>query len=134
MIVRINGVTPISPKDLRPVRGVSGRFTVPTDDGAPSATGALQALTSVDMLLAIASVDDEAERRRQMASHAAAGLDALEALDQAEDDEVRRQKAEQLSEWAQGVPEDGHPEITRILRQIELRALIEIAKIEREGD
>jgi hypothetical protein len=132
--VRITGVTPISPKDLKPVRGVRGRFTVPSDDGAPSATGALQALTSVDMLLAIASVDDEAERRRQMASHAAAGLDALEALDHAEDDETRRQKSEQLSEWAQGVPEDGHPEITRILRQIELRALIEIAKIERDGD
>lgn len=131
--MRINGVTPISPKDLKPVRGVRGRFTVPTDDGAPSATGALQALTSVDMLLAIASVDDEAERRRQMASHAAAGLDALEALDHATDEETRRQKGEELSEWAQGVPDDGHPEITRILRQIELRALVEIAKIERDA-
>ena len=74
IIVRINGLPPIRPKDLRPARGTSARFTVPSDEAAAGATGALQPLTSVDMLLAIAALDDESERRRQMAAQAEAGL------------------------------------------------------------
>jgi hypothetical protein len=132
-IVRITGVAPITPRDLKPVRSVRGQFTVPDSDAAPTSTGALQALTSVDMLLAIASVDDEAERRRQKAAYAAAGLDKLEALDQAENEEERRRQAVDLAEWTQGVTRPDDSDLCRILRQIELRALVEIAKIERSA-
>lgn len=131
--MRITGVTPITPRDLKPVSGARGRFTVPERDAAATSTGALQALTSVDMLLAIASVDDEAERRRQMAAHAAAGLDKLEALDRAEDEAARRRQAEELAEWTEGVTQPEDADLCRILRQIELRALVEIAKIERSA-
>jgi hypothetical protein len=130
--VRISGLPPIRPKDLRPARGTKARFSVPGDESAGGATGALQALTSVDMLLAIAAVDDEAGRRRQMAAPAAAGLDALEALDGAADEEERRAKAERLAEWAGSIEPPADPSLARLQAQIELRALVEIAKLERD--
>jgi hypothetical protein len=130
--VRITGLPPIRPKDLRPTRASGTRFTVPTDEGSRT-TGGLQPLTSVDMLLAIAAVDEEAERRRQMAAPAAAGLDALEALDQASESEERVEKARAVAEWAGSVAPPADPDLARLQTQIELRALIEIAKLER-GD
>ena len=130
--MRITGLPPIRPGDLRPSKASRARFSVPADSAEASATGALQALTSVDMLLAIAAVDDEAERRRQMAAQAQAGLDALEALDAADDEETRRESARTLAEWAGDLTAPDNPELARIQRQIELRALVEIAKSERE--
>ena len=130
--MRITGLPPIRPGDLRPTRAARARFSVPSDEATASATGALQALTSVDMLLAIAAVDEEAERRRQMAAQAQAGLDALEALDAAADEEEKKESARALAEWAGGLTAPDNPELALIQRQIELRALVEIAKSERE--
>ena len=131
--MRISGLPPIRPGDLRPTKAGRARFSVPSDENASSATGALQPLTSVDMLLAIAAIDDEAERRRQMAAPASAGLDALEALDEADDEEERRSKAEALAEWIGSAEPPADPYLALIQRQIELRALVEIAKIERDS-
>ena len=130
--MRINGLPPIRPKDLRPARGTSARFTVPSDEAAAGATGTLQPLTSVDMLLAIAALDDEAERRRQMAAPAEAGLEALEALNEAGDEDEREAKAQAVAEWAAGVTPPADPDLARLQCQIELRALVEIAKLERD--
>ncbi|WP_167737371.1 flagellar assembly protein FliX [Sphingomonas parva] len=129
--MRITGLPPIRPKDLRPAKATRARFSVPSDEGS-RATGALQPLTSVDMLLAIAAVDEEAERRRQMAAAATAGLDALEALDQAADPEDRQEKAQAVAEWAGKAEPPSDPDLARLQTQIELRALIEIAKFERD--
>ena len=130
--MRITGLPPIRPGDLRPSKASRARFSVPADAAEASATGALQALTSVDMLLAIAAVDEEAEGRRQMAAQAQAGLDALEALDTAADEADKRQRARALAEWAGDLTAPDNPELARSPRQIELRALVEIAKSERD--
>ena len=130
--MRISGLPPIRPSDLRPSKAGRARFSVPSDEESGSATGALQPLTSVDMLLAIAALEDEADRRRKMAAPAAAGLDALEALDEAEDEESRKRRAKELAAWAEKVEPSSDPYLALIQRQIELRALVEIAKIERD--
>jgi hypothetical protein len=130
--VRISGLPPIRPKDLRPAKAARARFSVPSEEGAAGATGALQALTSVDMLIAIAAVDDEADKRRQMAAPAAAGLDALEALDEAADAEQRKRNAEAVAQWAGSLETPADPCLARIQRQIELRALVELAKYDRD--
>ena len=130
--MRINGLPPIRPKDLRPAKASRARFSVPSDEAAAGATGALQPLTSVDMLLAIAALDDETERRRQMAAQAEAGLEALEALNEAGDEDEREAKAQAVAEWAAGVTPPADPDLAKLQCQIELRALVEIAKVERD--
>lgn len=92
-----------------------------------------QAQASVAMLVAIAASDPETRRRRNTRA-ADTGLKALEALH----DELRigapspvRLRA--IAAWMDNhsVPDD--PAAADLLRQVELRVLVELAKAEREA-
>ncbi|HEY0043600.1 MAG TPA: flagellar assembly protein FliX [Allosphingosinicella sp.] len=124
--MRITGYQPIRPRDIRGPQERAG-FSVPAEGAAPAVTG-VQPLTSVGMLVAIAEADDESERRRRAVEQASAGLDALEALETGAEG-----RYEKVAEWAQGLKGPAHPELAPLVRDIELRALVELAKAER-GD
>ena len=120
--MRITGYQPLRPRDVRGPKERAG-FSVPAEGAPPAATG-VQPLTSVGMLVAIAAADDESERRRA-AEQAAAGLDALEGIE-----EGREGRYEKVAEWARGLKGPAHPELAPLVRDIELRALVELAKAE----
>jgi hypothetical protein len=91
-----------------------------------------QAQTSVAMLLAIAASDPEAQRRRNVAD-AAKGLKSLERLHH--DLRIGASGGARLAEIAawmddHGVPDD--PQAAALLREVELRVLVELAKADRD--
>jgi hypothetical protein len=86
---------------------------------------------SVQMLVTLASVEPTTARRRRIAAEADRGLSALERLDQTL--AAGLAPVEQLNEvaaWsaAQETPED--PELRSILKEIDLRVRVELAKHE----
>lgn len=97
---------------------------------APLPLPLVQAQTSVAMLVAIAAVDPEA-RRRSATAGAAKGLRALERLH----DELRVGgpaivRLREIAAWMNDhdAPEDR--EAAALLREVELRVLVELAKAE----
>lgn len=131
--MRISGVPPIQPRDLSATRSKSGVFTVTGEAPARPAGNPVQPATSVSMLVALAAADDEVERRRRMAEQAERGLDALEQLDK---DMIEGRptvdKLRAVAAWSRGIAPPADPELARLVSDIELRALIELAKQERE--
>lgn len=92
-----------------------------------------QAQTSVAMLLAIAASDPEAQRRRNVVD-AAKGLKGLERLHQ--NLRIGSPGAPRLAEIAawmgdHGVPDE--PQAAALLREVELRVLVELAKADRDS-
>ena len=124
--MRISGYQPIRPRDLRVSQERSG-FSVPAANTAPASTG-VQPLTPAGLLVAIAAADDDADRRRAVET-AAAGLDVLEGIE-----EGREGSYDKASEWARGLKGSPHPELAPLVRDIELRALVELAKAEVASD
>lgn len=133
--MRIAGLPPLSPKDIPAKRIKADGFVPAGEPIRPPAVGApVQPVTSVEMLVALAAVDDAAERRRKLAAQAETGLERLEALHR--DLLAGNPTAERLEEiaaWARqlSVPDD--PGIAAILREIELRILVELAKHRQAG-
>jgi hypothetical protein len=89
--------------------------------------------TSVAMLLAIAASDPEAQRRRNVAD-AAKGLKGLECLHQ----NLRigspgKARLAEIAAWMDnhGIPDD--PGAAALLREVELRVLVELAKADRDN-
>lgn len=128
--MRIAGLPPLPPRDKPAKRPESAGFDPAGEPARHVAAGsAVHPATSVEMLVALAAVDDAAERRRKLAAQAERGLEGLEALHR--DLLAGNPTAERLEEiatWARdlGVPDD--PEVAAILKEIELRALVELAK------
>lgn len=86
------------------------------------------------MLVALAAVDEGQERRRRWAAQADRGLDALEALDaELAQGGASVERLEEIAAWVrnQSVPDD--PQLARLQREVELRALVELAKLGREA-
>ena len=103
------------------------------DHGAEGTTAHGPALTppatSVEMLVALASVDPVVERRRKMATDAERGLALLERLHQeAMDGEILPERLAQLSEWAASFTLPADPALARVAQDIELRVRVELAK------
>jgi len=88
---------------------------------------------SVEMLVAMAAVDPERERRRRMAQQADEGLDQLELLhaDMVGGAEPSSQRLAALKTWAQSIGKPDDAELAQLIHDIELRVLVELAKLER---
>jgi hypothetical protein len=87
---------------------------------------------SVEMLVALAAVDPERERRRRMAQQAEEGLDQLEQLHQdLAAGEPNSERLAALKAWAKSIGEPDDSALADLVRDIELRVLVELAKLER---
>jgi hypothetical protein len=114
----------------------AGQLVEPVPPPAPAAAQAqaqAQSQTSVAMLLAIAASDPQAQRRRNV-TDAANGLKGLERLHKQL--RIGAPGAASLAEiraWVNdhGVPDD--PQAAALLREVEMRVLVELAKAEREA-
>jgi hypothetical protein len=85
-------------------------------------------MASLPMLVAMAAVSPMAERRRR-ARAADQGLALLERLDvQARTGAATDPTLQQLAAWAQSMPAAEDAKIAALLRDVELRALVELAK------
>lgn len=94
---------------------------------APGATPA----TSVQMLVAIAANNPVAERRRKQARDAERGIDALDRLHKelvAGAPNVARLR--EIVEWSQTVPTPAEPELAALMREIDVRVQVELAKLD----
>jgi hypothetical protein len=95
-----------------------------------AATG-VAALASLDAVLALQGLPDAAERRRRAVRHGHALLDGLEALRLALlDGSLSSATLRQLAERREPL---GEPRLDAVLAEIELRAAVEVAKLERGG-
>ena len=116
-------------------RAGAGGFSL--SEGAYAATrntaGHLQAISGVDVLVALQGLDDKGKRRRRAAKKGRAALDALDALklglvtgvlDRAALDRLKAAAAEVPSE-------SGEPGLDQVLAEINLRVQVEIAKLSR---
>jgi hypothetical protein len=121
-------------------RRVAGR----AGDGAPfalpparsggvvhgAATG-IAALASLDAVLALQGLPDAAERRRRAVRHGHALLDGLEELRLALlDGSLPPATLRQLARRREPL---GEAQLDAVLDEIELRAAVELAKLERDG-
>lgn len=86
---------------------------------------------SVEMLVTLATAEPTIERRRRAAADAERGLRALESLDRALSAGLPPvERLEEVAAWAaeEHAPQD--PELAALLKDIELRVRIELAKHE----
>lgn len=127
--MRITGLPPVGPARGRPPRAGEARFAPDQAATRSAGAGPAQPVTSVDMLVALAAVDDGAERRRRHAAEAERGLDALEALDaELAAGGASEARLEEIATWAAGLSTPDDPALARLQKEIELRALVELAK------
>lgn len=133
--MRISPNPPPSLRDLAALRAKSGPFSPAEPAAAAQAAPApAQPATSVDMLVLLAS-EGEADRRRRIAAQAEHGLAALERLQaEIEAGEPSADKLQELASWTQNLHRPEDPQLAQILEAIELRALVELAKHERDAD
>ncbi len=133
--MRISPNPPPSLRDLAALKRKSGVFS-PADPAAAAqaAPAPAQPATSVDMLVLLAS-QGEAERRRRMSAPAEQGLAALEGLQaEIEGGQPNAAKLQELAAWTQSLDRPDDPQLAQILKAIELRALVELAKHDRDAD
>ncbi|MDB5672986.1 MAG: hypothetical protein JWO25_3945 [Alphaproteobacteria bacterium] len=87
---------------------------------------------SVEMLVAMAAVDPERERKRRMAQQAEDGLDNLEALHaEIVSGAPSPERLQSLAAWAKALGQPDDSQLADLIRDIELRVLVELAKLER---
>lgn len=101
----------------------------------PGTLGSPSPAPSVTMLVTLAATEPGPARRRELARSAERGIDALDRLRQAllggalPADRIRA-----LRDWARGRRPSQDPELAELEREIELRILVELAKLERDRD
>ena len=104
--------------------------TAPPPPSPPAVSpGLAQAPTTVAMLMAMASVDPQRDRRARMASDSARGVHLLDKLHRAVvAGEADAASLQALAEWLEGfeVPDDPH--LAALARDIALRVEVELAK------
>jgi hypothetical protein len=118
--------TALGPGERREANAFDTEDPRPTSLGAAAMTAPT---TSVEMLVALASVDPAVERRRKLAAEADRGLGLLERLYQdLQGDGVLPARLDELSAWVErfAVPDD--PELAEVARDIEVRVRVELAK------
>ncbi|MBR0550945.1 flagellar assembly protein FliX [Stakelama marina] len=92
-----------------------------------------QPLGSLQMLVTLAAIDPEKERRRQMAENGKRGLDQLEALHaELVAGQLTPQRLEQLADWVRQAETPADPVLAGIMSEIELRVRVELAKLDIE--
>ena len=144
--MRIDGINRDVARQLVPAR--EGALTGPTalrespaaPEGAlaareapqPHATNP-QAMTSVQMLVAVSALGPVDERRRMQMAQARKGLDMLGQLHREMLSGVAgRVTLEALAQWVAERPESDDPKLSAFIADIDLRAQVELAKFDIE--
>lgn len=112
-------------------RRVNADFAMgsPVAGATPSGAPLTPPSTSVEMLVALASVDPVLDRRRKLASVAERGLALLERLHQeAIEGSVMPERLAQLADWAASFALPDDRALADLARDIELRVRVELAK------
>lgn len=89
--------------------------------------------TSVAMLVTLAAIDPERERRHKIARHAERGIDALERLHKemlAGTPSVERLR--EIAKWSQDMEPQEDPTLASLMAEIDLRVRVELAKYDVE--
>ncbi|MEJ8475412.1 flagellar assembly protein FliX [Roseibium algae] len=136
--MRITGQKPVSGVQGRGSKkrsGSAGDAFAPDmgEESAPmAATTNSGGIQSMDALLSLQEVDEEPERRRKATRHGHTLLDGLEAI-QADllGGAVSADRLEALAHQVSTQVESGDPEVDSILREVELRVKVELAKVGR---
>ncbi len=118
----------------RVAAGTGGSFAKSLDAAPPPASSAIGAATAVDGLLAFQEVEDATARLRRRAWQR--GSDLLDRLDELKlgildgvFSSDRLADLAQLARTSRAATQD--PELDAVLGEIELRAVVEIAKLQR---
>ena len=132
--MRISGIPPATAWNALGALAKTATMKVTEELPPQVAQGAapVAPVQSVEMLVALAAVDPERERRRRMAQQAEQGLDELEQLHQemvGGTPSVERLSA--LKAWAKSIGQPDDAALAELVRDIELRVLVELAKLER---
>ena len=132
--MRISGISPVTAWNALGALAKTATMKVTEELPPQVAQGAapVAPVQSVEMLVALAAVDPERERRRRMAQQAEQGLDELEQLHQemvGGTPSVERLSA--LKAWAKSIGQPDDAALAELVRDIELRVLVELAKLER---
>lgn len=135
--MRIDSLSPMMARNLlaalpKSVPSLAGRLddqaaALPHPLPSPGATPP----TSVQMLVAIAANNPVAERRRKQARDVERGIDALDRLHKelvAGTPNVTRLR--EIVAWAQTVPTPAEPELAALMRDIDVRVRVELAKLD----
>ncbi len=89
-------------------------------------------MQSVAMLVTLAAAGADEPRRRETVQHASDGIDALAALHGAlVSGAVAPHTVRNLRDWTRRRLRPDDPELAAVLDEIELRILVELAKLER---
>lgn len=135
--MRIDSLSPMMARNLlaalpKSVPSLASRLedqasALPHPLPAPGATPP----TSVQMLVAIAANNPVVERRRKQARDAERGIDALDRLHKelvAGTPNVARLR--EIVEWSQTLPTPVEPELAALMRDIDVRVRVELAKLD----
>lgn len=132
--MRISGISPATPWNALGALAKTATMKVTEEVAQSVAQGAapVTPVQSVEMLVALAAVDPERERRRRMAQQAEEGLDELERLHQEMvQGEPSSQRLAALKTWAKSIGKPDDAQLAQLIQDIELRVLVELAKLER---
>jgi hypothetical protein len=113
-------------------RSGGGTFSV-SEEEAPrnaGAAAALRSISTVDALLALQGVEDPTERKKRAVARGRNALDVLDKLKVALlDGSVDQSTLSRLKVAAEGLTdESGDPGLDGVLREIDLRVAVELAK------
>jgi hypothetical protein len=113
-------------------RSGGGTFSV-SEEEAPRNAGAaatLRSISTVDALLALQGVEDPTERKKRAVARGRNALDVLDKLKVALlDGSVDQSTLSRLKVAAEGLTdESGDPGLDGVLREIDLRVAVELAK------
>ncbi|OAN57283.1 flagellar assembly protein FliX [Sphingomonas sp. TDK1] len=135
--MRIDSLSPMMARNLlaalpKSVPSLTSRIEGQTSAPAqPLAAPPTVSPTSVQMLVAIAANNPVAERRRKQARDVERGIDALDRLHKelvAGTPNVARLR--EIVEWSQAVPTPTDPGLAALMRDIDLRVQVELAKLD----
>ncbi len=121
-------------KAARSKRSSSAKFQIPDDQVQSNSTTASTSVSSVaniDAILSLQGIDDASGERKKAIDHGQATLDILDELKigflSGQISEARIKKLKHMVEQRPKVPDDS--QLTDILDEIDLRAQVELAKL-----
>ena len=134
--MRISRISPATPWNALGALAKTATMKVSEEEILPTVahgSAPVAPVQSVEMLVALAAVDPEREKRRRMAQKAEEGLDNLEALHaELVGGKPSQERLASLAAWAKSIGKTEVADLADLIRDIELRVLVELAKLERD--